>query len=243
MRGPRFRQIPGLVWPGQTNVSAPMFRDTNPIFQFHGPWGIPIQIGASLFLLPLILIDFGGSTRAFAFDIMFFLILLGSIFLHELGHAWGNLIQGVPVKRIMLYGGGGFCERTRSATRYEQELIVAMGPIVTLVLWAVAGLIAPQIEDPEIAWVFYMISSVNGFLAILNLLPVQPLDGGKLFELMLHRIFPARLAFMIAGATGLLFAVAWLPLMFWGFVSYGFVLFFVPSVLVHWQMLKGASRA
>lgn len=58
---------------------------------------------------------------------MFFPILPGSIHLHELGHACGNPAQVVPVNRIMLYGGGGFCERTRSATRYEQELIVAMG--------------------------------------------------------------------------------------------------------------------
>lgn len=220
-----------------------MLRDTNPIFEFRGPWGVPVQIGASILLLPLIMIDFGGSPRALAFDLMFFAILIVSIFLHELGHAWGNLIQGVPVKRIMLYGGGGFCERTRSATRYEQELIVAMGPIVTLVLWAGAGLIAPLISDPEIRWVFLTISSVNGFLAALNLLPVQPLDGGKLFELVMHRMFPPRAAFMIAGATGLFFSLIWLPLVVWGFMSYGFILFFVPSLLIHWQMLKGRSAA
>ena len=129
-----------------------MFRDTSPIFEFRGPWGVPIQIGGSLLLLPLMLIDLGGTPRGFAFDMMFVLILIGSIYLHELGHAWACLIQGVPVKRIMLYGGGGFCERTRSATRHEQELIVAMGPIVNLFLWAIAGLIAPFISDPEIAW-------------------------------------------------------------------------------------------
>ncbi len=39
------------------------------------------------------------------YDIMFVLILFGSIFLHEFGHAWGRLIQGIPVTRIMLYGG------------------------------------------------------------------------------------------------------------------------------------------
>ena len=44
--------------------------------------------------------------------------------LHEMGHAWGALVQGVPVRRIMLHGGGGFCERARSATAREDELIV-----------------------------------------------------------------------------------------------------------------------
>ena len=66
-----------------------MFRDTNPIYEFRGPWGVPVQIGASIILLPLILIDFGAGTRAFAFDLMFVAILLGSIFLHELGPRMG----------------------------------------------------------------------------------------------------------------------------------------------------------
>lgn len=204
---------------------------------------MPVQIGASIVLLPLILIDLGGSLRSVAFDVMFVAILLGSIYLHELGHAWGCLIQGVPVKRIMLYGGGGFCERTRSASRCEQELIVAMGPIVTIVLWAVAGLIAPFISDPEIAWVFRTIAWVNGFLAILNLLPVHPLDGGKQFELLLHRILSPSLATRISACVGLVFAVAWLPLMAYGFITFGFVLFFLPSVRMHWQMLRQTRRA
>ena len=218
-----------------------MFRDNNPIYEFRGPWGVPIQVGASIILLPLILIDFGGDIRSLAFDVMFLLILLGSIYLHELGHAWGCLIQGVPVKRIMLYGGGGFCERTRSATRYEQELIVGMGPIVTISLWAIAGLIAPLVSDPEIRWVFQTISWVNGFLAILNLLPVHPLDGGKLFELMLHRVLQPGAARLVSGVVGLIFAIAWLPLMIYGFAVFGFVLFFFPSVRLHWHMLTARA--
>ncbi len=220
-----------------------MFRDAAPIAELNGPWGVPIQIGSSLVLLPLILIDLGGTARSFSFDIMFVLILLMSILLHELGHAWGALVQGVPVKRIMLYAGGGFCERTRSATRYEQELIVAMGPIVNLVLWAVAGLIAPFIVDPEIAWVFWTISSVNGFLAALNLLPVHPLDGGKLFSLALHRMYSTRTAITVSSLVGLVFAVLWVPMTIYGFMTFGFVLFFLPSVAAHWKMLKSARRA
>ena len=215
-----------------------MFRDTQPIFELRGPWGVPIQFGASIFLLALIFIDFSGSPRDLAFDLMFLAILIGSIFLHELGHAWGALIQGVPVRRIMLYGGGGFCEQTRSATRYEQELIVAMGPIVNLVLWALAGLIAPMISDPEIRWVFQTIAWVNGFLAVLNMMPVHPLDGGKLFELVLHRLLPADLAIRISAGVGLVLAVLWVPLMVIWFSMSGVVLFFLPSIRLHWQMLR-----
>ena len=217
-----------------------MFRDTNPIFEFRGPWGVPVQIGASLILLILVFVDFGGTPRDFAFDMMFVGILIGSIYLHELGHAWGCLIQGVPVRRVMLYGGGGFCEPSRSSTRYEQELIVAMGPIVNAFLWATAGLIAPFIADPEINWVFRTIAWVNGFLFILNMLPVHPLDGGKLFELALHRFLPAGVAITISAGLGLVLAVLWIPLMAWTFMTLGGVLFFLPSVRLHWQMLRRA---
>ena len=215
-----------------------MFRDNNPIFEFRGPWGVPVQVGASLILLLMIFVDFGGTPRDFIFDLMFFAILIGSIYLHELGHAWGCLIQGVPVRRVMIYGGGGFCEPSRSSSRYEQELIVAMGPIVNLTLWALAGLIAPFIADPEIAWVFLTIAWVNGFLFILNMLPVHPLDGGKLFELLLHRFLPSGVAITVSASIGLILAIIWIPLMAWTFLHIGVVLFFLPSVRLHWQMLR-----
>ncbi|MEO9825476.1 MAG: site-2 protease family protein [Paracoccaceae bacterium] len=216
-----------------------MFQDTNPIAEFRGPWGVPIQIGASLFLIPMVFVDlFSGDGASLMRDLIFVAVLIGSIYLHELGHAWASLIQGVPVRRIMLFGGGGFCERTRSATRYEQELIVAMGPIVNLVLWAVAGLIANVVTDPEIWWVFATISSVNLFLAVMNLVPVQPLDGGKLFELFLHRVLPPDAAIRVAGGVGLFLSILWIPVMLMSFAVLGLMLFFIPSPRLHWQMLR-----
>ncbi|MEO1536388.1 MAG: site-2 protease family protein [Pseudomonadota bacterium] len=202
-----------------------------------------MEVNASFLLLPLLLVDFSGTGRDLAFDAMFLLILFSSLLLHELGHAWGALVQGVPVRRIVLHCAGGFCERERSTTRHEQELVVAMGPIVSLTLWATAGLIAPFIADPEIAWVFWTISGLNGFIAVLNLLPVNPLDGGKLFALLMHRVFPMKRAMVISAAVGLGCAVLWVPLTLYGFAEFGFVFFFLPGVVVHWRALKGATRA
>ena len=218
-----------------------MFQDSNPIFEFRGPWGVPVQIGASLILLFLLIVDLDGGPVSLAYGLMFFAILIGSIFLHELGHAWGCLIQGVPVTRIMIFGGGGFCERSRSASRYEQELIVAMGPIVNLVLWAVASLVSPYINDPEIGWAIDTIAYVNLFLVILNLLPVHPLDGGKLFQLLLYRVLPTGVAVRISGAVGLLISILWIPAMLWAFANLGLFLIFFPSPFVHWHMLMGRT--
>lgn len=216
-----------------------MFRDAAPIFEFRGPWGVPVQIGGSLILLLLLILNFGGSTWTLGYQLVFAAILIGSIYLHELGHAWGCLIQGVPVRRIMIYGGGGFCERTRSATRYEQELIVAMGPIVNLALWAIAGLLSNLVSDPQVYWVLITIAWINGFLAIFNLIPVHPLDGGKLFELALCRLMPAALAGRISGLVGLAISILWIPIMAWVFVTAGFVFFFLPAAGLHWRMLRG----
>ena len=215
-----------------------MFSDTNPIYEFRGPFGVPVQIGSSIIMLVLIFVSFSGTPRELFYDLVFVALLVGSIFLHELGHAWGSLIQGVPVRRIMLHGGGGFCERTRSATRHERELIVAMGPIVNLTLWAVASLMLPLLPYGNLYWVLETLAWINIFLAVFNLLPVMPLDGGKLFELFLARLLPADLAIRVAGGVGLCLAILWIPMMLFSYLTIGIVLFFFPPIMLHWKMLR-----
>ncbi len=213
-----------------------MFND-NPIFEFRGPWGVPVQIGATFFLLALIFVDFTGSARALTYDLVFFGLIIGSIYLHELGHAWGALIQGVPVRRVMLYGGGGFCEPGRSVTAYEDELFTAMGPIVTAVLWAVSSLALPFVSDPNLAWAVSSLAWINGVLLVLNFLPVKPLDGGRLFHLLLRRVLPGPTATRVAGAVGLVLAVLWIPGMLACYFFFGMMLLFIPPIGVHWRMM------
>jgi Zn-dependent protease len=165
-------------------------------------------------------------------------MLIGSIFLHELGHAWGCRIQGVPVRRIMLHGGGGFCEQSRSASYDQQELIVAMGPIVNLAIWAIASLAVPMVTSGTASWALYWLAQINLFLALFNLLPVHPLDGGKLFQLLLLRFLPAPAATRISGGVGLVLAALWIPGMIWLYFNVGLVLFFFPPVRLHLQMLR-----
>jgi Zn-dependent protease len=151
--------------------------DDRPIFEFRGPLGVPVQIGGSLIFLLLIFVNFSSGPEALFYSLIYFGLVVGSIFLHEMGHAWGAWIQGVAVRRVMIYGGGGFCEHA-PASRYEDELIVAMGPITNVVIWAVASLAAPYIESPEVWWVVSSLADLNLFLAIFNMIPVFPLDGG-----------------------------------------------------------------
>lgn len=217
-----------------------MFGNDTPIATFRGPWGIPVQIGGSIIILPLIFIGFGGGAATLVYDLIFVAILIVSIFLHELGHAWGCVVQGVPVRRIMIHGGGGFCEHARSPDYRQQELIVAMGPIVNLAIWAVASLAAPAMTPGVAAWAVYWLGLINLFLALFNMLPVHPLDGGKLFQLLLLRFLPSGTATRVSGGVGLAVALLWIPGMLWLFFSVGLVLFFFPSIRMHWQMLQVA---
>ncbi|MGJ8546532.1 MAG: site-2 protease family protein [Sulfitobacter sp.] len=210
------------------------------LFTFRGPWGVPIEVGSSLIFLVLLLVGIGGSAETLKYDLVFAALLVGSIFLHEMGHAWGCIIQGVPVRRVMLYGGGGFCEYARAPSRTQQELIVAMGPIVNLVIWAVASLSWTYFPPGLLSWSVWLLGATNLFLAVMNLLPVHPLDGGKLFELLLLRFLPAQTASRISGSVGLVISVLWIPAMIYCFVVFGFVLLFIPPILLHWQKAKGA---
>ncbi|MEM6306075.1 MAG: site-2 protease family protein [Pseudomonadota bacterium] len=215
----------------------PLMGAEKPIFTFTGPWGIPVQIGGSILLLPLLFLVLAGS-NGLAFSLIFVGLLIGSIFLHELGHAWGCLVQGVAVKRIMLHGGGGFCEHARTGTPRADELIIAMGPIVNFALWAIASLIGQWAGTGLLGWVLFWTATINLFLGIFNMLPVQPLDGGRLLQLVLFRFMPPRRATRIAGGVGLAFALIWYPAAILLFLSVGLVLFFFPSIRLHLQMLK-----
>jgi Zn-dependent protease len=236
-----------------------MFRDQSIIFRFNGLLGVPVEIGQSMIFLALLVVGFTANSGAIIWGLTIFAMLITSIYLHELGHAWGAKVQGIPVRRIVLSGLGGYCEQTRSASAHQSELIVAMGPIVNLALWAISSLIAAyllasaRIEIDPISgiaivqndWVFPVIGYLslfarfNFWLAMFNLIPAQPLDGGKLFHLGLLRYLPGATAMRIAGAVGLVFSLLWIPGMILLYLTLGWVLFFMPSIREHWKMWRG----
>lgn len=240
-----------------------MFQNDNVVYSFRGPLGVQVDIGSSiLFLLGMVVLI--GSRGNIVGGMIFAAMIVISIYLHELGHAWGNKVQGIPVRRIMLHGFGGFCEPAGAASNRERELVVAMGPIVNLALWALAGLgqswimssmigQVPNTDDVAFAvdWVaqnqfklqLFTYLSMFGYLNIalffFNMLPVQPLDGGKLFHLLMLRFLPPRAAQIATGWVGLIFSIIWIPAAILMYVSAGFILFFFPSIRLHWEMAQG----
>ncbi|WP_366140590.1 site-2 protease family protein [uncultured Tateyamaria sp.] len=235
-----------------------------PLFTWFGPWGLPVQVMPSTAFLLLLFVGLSASSvDSIVWGLNMFAILVTAIFLHEVGHAWGAHVQGIKVHRIVIHGGGGFCEH-RSAGARASELIVLMGPLVNLGLWAVLSLGAwailptfPSYDASEEVWeaffrihdtrfeVIYWLDTaaqINLMLFVLNMIPVQPLDGGKLLHLWLLRVLRPDVALMVVGGFGVLCTLLWIPAMIALYFYVGFVLLFFPSLRMHWSMLRGGTR-
>lgn len=147
-------------------------------------FGIPIEI-QPWFWITLALI--GGATSAADPQALLFLalfILAGflSILVHELGHALTIKHFGAPT-RITLQAFGGYATYPANLlTRRQEILVTAAGPAIQLVLGGIFFLILHFVPLPTPATrilVFYVFA-VSLFWALLNLIPVIPLDGGRL---------------------------------------------------------------
>lgn len=221
----------------------------------RGPWRIPIQFDISLLLLAvlfgMLFLERGVVAAATTFAMIIIAILL-----HELGHAAACVVQRVPVTRVVLFGGGGFCEHSGRVTARQSEFIAIAGPLVNLALWALCMLILPLtitvaepiningtfITPPPVTTAPYdalqTFARLNLFLALFNLIPILPLDGGRLLNSWLNRFVSGLKANKISGGVGVVLAVVWIPLMFAAFFTFGFVLLFFPNLMLHWRMLR-----
>lgn len=160
------------------------------------------------------------------------LLLFSCVLLHELGHALIANRLGIGTKRILLFplGGGAFLERMPTNPR-EELLIASGGPIVNILL---ALLCAPLIwwlspDGDRLALLRYLISPssnvaiyqvtlldyaivlfflMNLMLALFNLLPAYPLDGGRMLRAGLTWPLGRRRATAVAAVLGVLAAAA-----------------------------------
>ena len=114
-----------------------------------------------------------------------FVVLLGiSVLLHELGHCLVALQMGIPVRRLRLFLLGGLTEIAKSPRRAGEEgWVAAAGPAVSLVLAGVFGLLVLAMPTGTAAWLLVVeCAASNLFVAIFNLLPGLPLDGGRMLR-------------------------------------------------------------
>ncbi len=134
-----------------------------------------------------------GGWPAAADNLLFVLALFACVVAHEFGHALMARRYGIRTPDITLLPIGGLARLERMPEKPMQEVAVALaGPAVNIVIWVVlvslgAGMqldAMTQIDSTRID-LLSRLAYVNLFLAVFNLIPAFPMDGGRVFRALL----------------------------------------------------------
>ncbi len=150
-------------------------------------------------------------------NFVFFLIFV--LFFHEIGHfLFMKKFKYENVRMLFIPLMGAFVQGSKEKySQRESLLVVLAGPIPGVVVGCITIVIASHYQ---LQWVLTL-SFIFLFLNTINLLPIDPLDGGQLFKLLVHR---QRDFFMMLFALGssLLMIIVGLLLNDWLVIIFGF---------------------
>jgi len=151
------------------------------------------------------------------------ILMFVSVLLHELGHSVVALRYKIPVRSITLFIFGGVAQIGAEPPSAIAEFLIALaGPVTSFALAVLFGLLQPIVNGlaPLLALAKYL-AYINGSLALFNLIPGFPLDGGRVFRAIIWgTTHSLRRATLIAATVG-------------RFIAY---LFIIVGV---WQMFSG----
>ena len=214
--------------------------------------GIPLYLNASMLVLAvLVTVVYGGYVRgqldlpapvAYAIGFGFVVCLLGSVLLHELGHALTARRYRIGVRGITLELLGGYTEMDRDAPNPRVDALISLaGPAVSLLLGGVAAAAAFALPDRTVlGQIAFQLAASNILVAIFNVLPGLPLDGGRALRAGVWALIGDRhRATVVAGWAGRGIAVATGVLVFTlyrlNLVTLFGLVFILLVVLTLWQ--------
>lgn len=151
------------------------------------------EITSVIEMLPNVDVAFQSlpETTKFLFGMFFVGAIYASILLHEFGHATRAQANGINVKRIRLWVLGGVANIELDSISAKEEFDIAIaGPIVSLalsIIGAITTYACVMIGAPGllITWAG-LVTSVNTIILCFNLIPIFPLDGGRLLRATLQ---------------------------------------------------------
>lgn len=218
-------------------------------------FGIPFYVAPSWFLiLGLVTLSYGSELAAqfpqsgslpYILGLATALLLFASVLAHELGHSFVAIRQGIEVKSITLFLFGGLASLEKeSKTPAEAFWVAIAGPLVSLLLFGLVTAISlGTAASGPLAAILGVLAYVNLSLALFNLIPGLPLDGGNILKALIWKVtgnpykgvvFASRVGQFIgwiAIASGLI------PLLLFG--SFGNFW----NLLLGWFLLQNAGRA
>ncbi len=190
-------------------------------YKLFSAFGIPIRIHLSLIALLGIVAALGWSMQESGASILFNLALLGIVFtsiaLHELAHSLVAIRKGCRVREITLMFVGGAAQMEDIPRKPADEIQVALaGPLFSILLGALAlagGAYLPLKAFLPSLWTDHPINllqftgQINLTLAVFNLLPAFPMDGGRVFRALISRKIGFLPATFVASRLGRVFAI------------------------------------
>ncbi len=178
------------------------------------------------------------------------LFLFASVLLHEFSHSLVARARNIKVESITLFFFGGVAgiEREDLKPSHEFQMAIA-GPLFSLVLSGFFFLLFRFTPPGVIQAITQYLYQLNFVLALFNLVPAFPLDGGRAFRAILHAYYHDILkATRIASAGGKLFAVILIVLGIFGmttgagnglwFILLGVFLYFIAKVSYEQIVIK-----
>ncbi len=219
-------------------------------------FGIPFYVNPSWFLvLGLVTLTYGGDLAAqfpglagglsWILGLLTALLMFASVLAHELGHSFVALSQGIQVHSITLFLFGGLASLERESETPGQAFQVAIaGPVVSAILFGTLTLLQMGIGSfNPLTTILGLLATINLALALFNLIPGLPLDGGNILKALVWKVTGnAYRGIEFAGRVGQIFgwiaiAIGLFPLLVFG--SLGNIWY----ALIGWFLLQNAGFA
>ena len=219
-------------------------------------FGIPFYINPSwFFVLGLVTLTYGadlgqlfpqlGVILPWLLGFLAAILLFSSVLAHELGHSFVAIAQGIPVKSITLFIFGGLATLEKESETPLQAFLVAIaGPVVSLLLFVLFAIISTSVPLSEpIEAIVSLLATINLVLALFNLIPGLPLDGGNVLKSIVWKITgnPNK-GVIFAGRVGQAFG--WLAVIVGGLAVIGVSpVGSVWTLFIGWFLLQNAGFA
>ena len=172
------------------------------------------------------------------------LLIFGSVLFHEFAHSFMALARGMKVESITLFIFGGAAVLKSEPRRPSDEFFIAVvGPASSLLLALIFLVLSITLPlDVPARVLLTQLAFINGGLALFNLLPGFPLDGGRVFRAIVWGVTGSmRRGTTIATIVGQVFAI--------GLIAFGLIFFIrgvyltgVWLIFIGW-FLNGAAAA
>lgn len=154
----------------------------------------------------------GHASAMVVFVLSWMFIIFVSVLIHELGHALASRLFGYrPSIALAWMGGHTLPTDTPGPLPWKRDLLItAAGPFFGLML-GVASLVGYMVLEgrtPALDFFLRVFAGANFVWAVLNMLPVLPLDGGRIVTTLATRVFGPRRGFVLAQGLALVVCLA-----------------------------------